>query len=143
MSNVLPPGFSLSTLVHIFAQYPNAIIVYGLTALLGLATLSPIGPGIHLGSEEALQDIEATLLSTNNVPREDQIAAALDKVRFKPITSEAIEYIFSICHCDHPTVEDLRQDQELLELVKRIYYLDLLNRYNSKTDADQVISSTN
>lgn len=126
----LPYINGCSSIVHLLVQYPRTILVLGILSTVGLQ-ISPVGPGPHWGSASILDREEKRIV--REMPEMDklhfQALKAFEQVKFSKIEPKEIEQVLDNCdECTDVTIDTVISDDNLLEKVKFLYFLDILHQ---------------
>jgi hypothetical protein len=125
----LPGSGSCSAILHLFASYPKVMLA-GSVATVTAMLISPIGPGIHSGSEDILQKVDQRLAEIRGVKEDYDLAyTAYQQVQGYPLTDGEIKSITAyLCECDTLTPANIRKDPKLYQEISLLLFLDVTHK---------------
>lgn len=142
MSAPMPTG-PFAALVHVVMRRPlqSALIaIIGISATFNYVDSGPMGPGIHPGSLSVLEEVIEQM--TEDDPTVASKLAAYEAAfestheqRERELPDEAVQFVLDHYKAGGLTVEDVRNNDELTDMIEMIYFYSLIHRFNGDVDA--------
>lgn len=120
------PGFgSCSSLIHLLAKHPKIILGAGVLAVTSYL-VSPVGPGVHLGSKGILAKQESRIRAGGTL----EAVSTFQEVECAELSDASIRYILDkTCECKDISPDDVRSDPILKHNVGLLYFFDLCSKH--------------